>query len=100
MTDGETVLVKAMLLASGHTTHEAEWMARSCPSMERARAVCSEDRRRTIVRNIKPSRNAIEIRHAHGLLREALGTPGEEAARERLVAAIRAARQSPERKPE
>lgn len=105
VTDGEIALTKAMLLASGHTDYEADWMARSCPSMTRARAVCSEDRRRIIMRATKPSPEAIAIKNAHDEVRKGIGTPREEAARANLETIVRdiAARvnaRSAERKPE
>jgi hypothetical protein len=87
VTDAERAMVRSMLIAAGHSPERAEWMAASCPSLTHARAVCNQDRRRDM-RPVTPSPEAIAIRHAHGRLRDALGTPDEEARRADLQAAI------------
>ncbi len=91
MTNPERAMVKAMLVASGHAAQAADWMAASCPSVERARQICNEDRRRTIMRKHVPSPEAIAIREAHSRVRAALNTPAEFAALAELQAAIDAA---------
>lgn len=91
VTDAERGMVQAMLLASGHRPSDADWMARSCPSMDIARAVCNQDRRRTIMRPT-PSPEASAIRDAHAAFRKAIGTPLESQRYAEMLAVVDAIR--------
>ncbi len=93
MTDAERQKARRILIAAGHTPARAEWMADSAPTMRRVMAIAREDSQRDLSNAAPkpPSAAAIAIRHAHGRLREALGTEHEEARRADLVAAIASA---------
>ena len=45
MSQGERLLVRAMLAAAGFDERSLDWMTASCPSLQRCREVCNQERR-------------------------------------------------------
>ena len=78
MSEAERNLARAMLLAAGYAQQDVEWMAASCPSLERCREVCIERRRtplETAVRQAAAEASkayAVEIHDAHKAYRIAM----------------------------
>jgi len=46
VSQSERQLVRAMLIAAGFDERHLDWMVASCPSLQRCREVCNQERRK------------------------------------------------------